>query len=63
MNIFTNLFCIILAKYSPKRTKLHHFLKKFRGSMHPSPPSERVALQVCMYVCMYVFGCILLVCK
>ena len=26
MNIFT-IFFLILAKYSPKRTKLHHFLK------------------------------------
>ena len=33
----------ILAKYSLKRTKLHHFLKFSRGSMPPNPPSKRVA--------------------
>ena len=34
----------ILAKYSTKRTKLHHFLKFSRGSMPPNPPNKRVAL-------------------
>ena len=33
----------MLAKYSPKGTKLHHFKKISRGSMHPNPPSKRVA--------------------
>ena len=39
----------MLAKYSPKRTKLHHFQKFSRGSMPPNrpiapePPSKRVA--------------------
>ena len=33
MNIFTIFFYKILAKYSPKRTKLHNFLKFSRGSM------------------------------
>ena len=36
-------FYKILAKYSPKRTKLHHFLKFSRGNMPPNPPSKRVA--------------------
>ena len=45
MNIFYNIFfCKILAKYSPKRTKLHYFLKFSWGSMSPNPPSKR-ALQ------------------
>ena len=44
MNIFTIIFLQILAKYSPKRTKLHHFLKISRGSMPPNPPSKRVTL-------------------
>ena len=35
MNIFTNIFFYkILAKYSPKRTKLHHFKKIFSGGEH-----------------------------
>ena len=37
MNIFTIFLYKILAKYSPKRTKLHYFKKKFRGSMPPNP--------------------------
>ena len=37
MNIFT-IFCYqILAKYSPKRTKLHHLKKDSRGSIPPNP--------------------------
>ena len=44
MNIFTIFFYKILAKYSPKRTKLHHFKKFSRGSMPPNLPSKRVAL-------------------
>ena len=44
MNIFTIFFYKIFAKYSPKRTKLHHFLRYSRGSMPPNPPSKRVAL-------------------
>ena len=44
MNIFTNFYDKIAAKYTPKRTKLHHFLKFSRGSMPPIPPSKRVAL-------------------
>ena len=36
-------FYKILTKYSPKRTKLHHFLKFSRGSMPPNPPTKRVA--------------------
>ena len=47
-------FCIffynILAKYSPKRTKLHHFLKNSRGSMSPNPPSKRVATPRAMQI-------------
>ena len=43
MNIFTVIFFLILAKYSPKRTKLHHFKKFSRGSMPPNPPNKRVA--------------------
>ena len=42
MNIFT-FFYKILAKYSPKRTKLHNLLKFSRGSMPPNPPNKRVA--------------------
>ena len=42
MNIFTIFFYKMLAKYSPKRTKLHHFKKNFGGS-YPEPPSKRVA--------------------
>ena len=38
MNIFTIIFFYkILAKYSPKRTKLHHFKKFSRESMPPNP--------------------------
>ena len=33
----------ILAKYSLKRTKLHHFKKFSRGRMPPNPPTKRVA--------------------
>ena len=40
----------ILAKYSPKRTKLHHFKIFFRGSMPPNPPSKRVALPRAMQI-------------
>ena len=43
MNIFTISFYKILPKYSPKRTKLHHFLKFSQGIMLPNPPSKRVA--------------------
>ena len=43
MNIFTVIFFLILAKYSPKRTKLHHFKKFSRGSMPPNPPNKHVA--------------------
>ena len=40
MTIFYNYFFDkILAKYSLKRTKLHHFFKFSRGSMPPNPPS------------------------
>ena len=45
MNIFTVIFFLILAKYSPKRTKLHHFKKFSRGSMPPNPPNKRPLLQ------------------
>ena len=44
INIFVNFFDKIAAKYTPKRTKLHHFLKFSRGSMPPNPPNKRVAL-------------------
>ena len=30
----------IWSKYTPKRTKLHHFKKISRGSMPPNPPSK-----------------------
>ena len=44
MTIFLIIFFNkILAKYSLKRTKLHHFKKFSRGSMPPNPPSKRVA--------------------
>ena len=33
MNIFTIFFYKILGKYSPKRSKSHHFFKFSRGSM------------------------------
>ena len=33
------VFYKILTKYSPKRTKLHHFLKFSQGSIPPDPPS------------------------
>ena len=46
MNIFTIFFDKILAKYSPKRTKLHHFKKNSRESMPPNSPSKRMALQI-----------------
>ena len=42
MNIFTFFFYKILAKYSLKRTKLHHFLKFSQGSMPREPPSKHV---------------------
>ena len=44
INIFANFFDKIAAKYTPKRTKLHHFLKFSPGSMPPNPPNKRVAL-------------------
>ena len=45
MTIFQIIFFYkILAKYSLKRTKLHHFKKFSRGSMPPNPPNKRVAL-------------------
>ena len=44
MNIFTIIFYKIVAKCSPKRTKLHHLKKFSRGSMPSNPPSKRVAL-------------------
>ena len=37
MNIFTMFSDKIAAKYTPKCTKLHHFLKTFRGSMPRTP--------------------------
>ena len=44
MTIFLNIFLDkILAKYSLKHTKLHHFEKFSRGSMPPNPPIKRVA--------------------
>ena len=43
MNIFT-IFCYqLLAKYSPKRTQLHHFKKNSWGSIPPDPPNKRFA--------------------
>ena len=45
MTIFKiTFFDKILAKYSLKRTKLHHFKKFSRGSTPPNPPNIRVAL-------------------
>ena len=38
INIFANFFDKIAAKYTPKRTKLHHFLKFSRGSIPRTPP-------------------------
>ena len=46
INIFANFFDNIAAKYTPKRTKLYHFLKFSRGSMPPNPPNKRVACHV-----------------
>ena len=43
MNIFTIYFYKILAKYSSKRTKLHHFNFFSRGSMPPNPLNKREA--------------------
>ena len=40
INIFANFFDKIAAKYTPKRTKLHHFLKFSPGSMPPNPPNK-----------------------
>ena len=34
---FYNSFDKYLAKYSPKRTKLHHLKKNSRGCMPPKP--------------------------
>ena len=34
---FYNFYYTILAKYSPKRTKLHHFFKFSWGRMSPNP--------------------------
>ena len=45
MNIFTIFFYQILAKYSPKHTKLHHLKKIFRGIIPPNPPNHR-AMQI-----------------
>ena len=44
MNIFTFFSDKIAAKYIPKRTKLHHLSKKFRGSMPrtANPPNKRL---------------------
>ena len=43
MNNFT-IFCYqILAKYSPNRTKLHHFKNNSLGSIPPNPPNKRVS--------------------
>ena len=39
MNYFTIFFYKILAKYSPKRTKLHHFKKILLGA-YPRTPVE-----------------------
>ena len=39
MNILQHLFDEILAKHSPKRTKLDH-LKKLSGSIPPNTPSK-----------------------
>ena len=44
ISIFAKFFDKIAAKYTPKRTKLHHFLKFSPGSMPPNPPNKRVAL-------------------
>ena len=44
MTIFLNIFLkFFLAKYSLKRTKLHHYKKFSRGSIPPNPPNKRVA--------------------
>ena len=46
MTIFFNYFFDkILAKYSLKHTKLHHFKNFSRRSMPANPPSKRVALR------------------
>ena len=39
MKVFTNFFLDTIAeKDTPKRTKLHHFLKIFPGEHAPNPP-------------------------
>ena len=44
MNIIFTIFCLQnLAKYSPKRTKLHHLKKKNRESMLPNHPNKHVS--------------------
>ena len=43
MNIFTIFFYKIVAKYTPERTKLHHFKIFFLGEHAPEPPSKRMA--------------------
>ena len=39
----------ILSKYTPKRTKLHHFKKISRGSMPPNPPSTAHGFATCKF--------------
>ena len=48
MTILNYFFDKILAKYSLKRTKLHHFFKFSWGSMPPNPPSKATR---CMALC------------
>ena len=43
---FYNFFYKILVKYSPKRTKLHHFFKFSRGSMSPNPLANAVGVEI-----------------
>ena len=50
MNIFTIFFYKVLAKYSPKRTKLHHLKKKFWGAC-PQTPLTRGFATRCIALC------------
>ena len=62
MNVFSFIFFYkILAKYSLKRTKLHHFLKFSWGSNPPSKPLSLhtfTKMPIYSYICRSVHYCI-----
>ena len=39
----------IESKYTPKRTKLHHFKKNSHGGMPPNPPSKAHGFATCKF--------------